>query len=59
MSESWLNRDVSLSGRESEPAAPLVGLGLVSGLNGLTSASTSVELITLLALGMIVAGLAV
>jgi hypothetical protein len=35
-----------------------VGLGLLSGLNALTSAPTSVELITLLALGMIVAGLA-
>jgi hypothetical protein len=39
-------------------AALFVGLGLVSGLTALTSAPTSVELITLLVLGMVVAGLA-
>jgi len=39
-------------------AALFVGLGVVSGLSALTSAPTSVDLINLLALGMIVAGLA-
>lgn len=39
-------------------AGPFVGLGLVSGLSALSSQPTSVELISLLMVGLIVAGLA-